>query len=354
LDYWAEVFADHTTNHYFYKMIQEFVDLSQLNSFGINARARFFARFQNVVELRQLIEKRPKLPLLILGGGSNILFTKDINRFVLKNEVKGIVISNESKHESLITAGAGEKWHDFVLYCIDRGFGGIENLSLIPGTVGASPIQNIGAYGVEIKDVFHSLQALEISTGDIHVFHKEDCAFGYRDSVFKNRLKNQYVILNVTYRLSNEMNVNTSYGAIESELHKMGITNPTIRDVSNAVVSIRSSKLPDPKRIGNAGSFFKNPVVDQSVINQLLTIYPEIPHYPAEYGKQKIAAGWLIEKAGWKGKTIGMCGVHALQSLVLVNFGGATGKQIYQLSTDIISDVQAKFGVTLEREVNIF
>ena len=345
--------APHRTNHYFYHMIQENVDLFPVNTFGIHVNARYFALFQSVNELKRLLNDRPQVPLLILGGGSNILLTKDFEGFVLKNELKGIDIVSETESEVLVKAGAGEIWHEFVLYCIEHGYAGLENLSLIPGSVGASPMQNIGAYGVEIKDVFHSLEAYHIESGEMHTFDKEACAFGYRESVFKRKFKDQYVILNVTYRLNKKPNLNTSYGAIESELNKMGITAPTIRDISNAVIAIRSSKLPDPKVIGNAGSFFKNPVVDQTVVDQILKTHPDAPNYPAEPGKRKLAAGWLIEQAGWKGKTLENYGVHKLQALVLVNYGGATGDQVFQLSSEIIADVEAKFGVTLEREVNI-
>ncbi|MEY4603075.1 MAG: hypothetical protein RIT43_367 [Bacteroidota bacterium] len=334
-------------------MIQENVDLFHVNTFGIHAKARYFAGFKSVNDLKELLNDRPEGPLLILGGGSNILLTKDFNGFILKNQITGIQVVSENEEDVFVQAGAGEIWHEFVLYCIDHGYAGLENLSLIPGSVGASPMQNIGAYGVEIKDVFHSLEAYHIASGEIHTFDNESCAFGYRESVFKRKFKDQYVILNVTFRLSKKPNLNTSYGAIESELKNMGVTTPTIRDISNAVIAIRSSKLPDPKVIGNAGSFFKNPVVEQKVVDEILKKSPDAPNYPAEFGKRKLAAGWLIEQAGWKGRTLENYGVHKLQALVLVNYGGATGKQVYELSSDIIADVEAKFGVTLEREVNI-
>ena len=255
----------------------------------------------------------------------------------------------------MIEAGAGMNWHSFVLSCIEKNFGGLENLSLIPGNVGASPMQNIGAYGVEIKDVFEYLDAVNIATGKVERFYKADCAFGYRESIFKRSLKDKYIICHVAFRLSKtKHDLNTSYGAIESELEKMKITNPTIRDVSNAVIAIRQSKLPDPNEIGNAGSFFKNPVVPKNNLTKLLKKYPNIPYYPAPNDKVKLAAGWLIEQAGWKGKTYdGRYGVHAKQALVLVNYKNTTGQEILDLSNEIISDVKFKFDVTLEREVNI-
>jgi UDP-N-acetylmuramate dehydrogenase len=271
----------------------------------------------------------------------------------LRNEIKGFEILDRTVDSVIVKAGAGEAWHEFVLKCIDEGLAGLENLSLIPGSVGASPMQNIGAYGVEIKDVFHSLEAYHLSSGEIHTFDAKICEFGYRESVFKRKMKGQYVILSVSFKLSSNPNLNTSYGAIESELKHMGIEHPTIKDISNAVIAIRSSKLPNPKEIGNAGSFFKNPVVDDSIVAEILKTYPDAPNYPAESGKRKLAAGWLIEQAGWKGKTVENHGVHKLQALVLVNYGGATGQQIWDLSSAIIASIESKFGVTLEREVNI-
>lgn len=334
-------------------MVAHNVDLKPFNTFGISVKADHFSRFSSVEELRDLLKQLNGQELLILGGGSNVLFTKDFHGTVLRNEIKGFEIIEEDQDHVIVRSGAGEVWHEFVMKCIDHGFAGLENLSLIPGSVGASPMQNIGAYGVEIKDVFHSLEAFHIETGELHTFDGPSCEFGYRESVFKRKLKGQYVIVSVSFRLSKHPQPNTSYGAIESELQKMGVSEPTIRDVSNAVIAIRSSKLPDPKVIGNAGSFFKNPVVEQSLVDSILTNYPDAPNYPAEPGKRKLAAGWLIETAGWKGKTIDHYGVHKLQALVLVNYGGASGDQVYDLSTAIINDIREKFGVTLEREVNI-
>lgn len=283
-----------------------------------------------------------------------MLFTKDFEGLFVRNCIKGIQEIERSETHVVIEAGAGELWHDFVMYCVDRGYGGLENLSLIPGCVGASPMQNIGAYGVEIKDTFAHLDAVEISTGEIKRFHLADCAFGYRESVFKRALKNQYVICKVAFTLTLQPVINTSYGVIEAELKQMGISNPGIKDVSKAVIRIRQSKLPDPKELGNAGSFFKNPVVTEEVLESIQYTYARVPSYPAGEGHVKLAAGWLIEQAGWKGKRFGAVGVHELQALVLVNYGGGTGKEIYELSQRIIDDIQEKFGVSLEREVNIY
>jgi UDP-N-acetylmuramate dehydrogenase len=334
-------------------MIEKNASLLKYNTFGINSIAKSFAVFNSIDALKDILSSTPEENLLILGGGSNVLFTKDFDGLVLKNEIKGFKIISNNETETIVEVGAGEIWHDFVLRCIELNLSGVENLSLIPGSVGASPMQNIGAYGVEIKDVFVSLQALHIPTLEVHSFSHHDCEFGYRESVFKTKFKNQYVILNVSFRLSKNPKTNISYGAIESELKKMGIQNPGIKDVSNAVIAIRSSKLPDPKIIGNAGSFFKNPVVEQSILKQLLNQFPDVPSYPSPDGKVKLAAGWLIEKAGWKGKKLNNYGVHDLQALVLVNYGGASGQEILNLSKQIMDDVYNKFCVNLEREVNI-
>ena len=334
-------------------MITTNQDLTPYNTFGIKVHAASFARFSSVHELHSLLHGNEYKDLLILGGGSNVLFTKDVDALVLRNEIQGFEVQWEDESYAYVKVGSGMVWHEFVMRCLDLNLGGVENLSLIPGSVGASPMQNIGAYGVEIKDVFHSLEAFHIATGDVHAFDLEQCEFGYRESVFKRKLKGKYVIVAVTFRLSKHPKINSSYGAIDAELKAMGISTPSIQDISKAVISIRSSKLPDPKVLGNSGSFFKNPVVDLSVMETIKVNYPEVPNYPAEAGKCKLAAGWLIEKAGWKGFKEGNYGVHTLQALVLVNYGGSTGEQIYDLSTRIIADIEEKFGVTLEREVNI-
>ncbi len=331
-------------------------DLKSYNTFGIAAKAELLARFGSVADLRSLLTV-PELadrPRLVLGGGSNVLFTHDFQGVVLLNEMPGIDVISEDEHAVLVKAGAGVGWHDLVLYCVQRGFGGIENLSLIPGKVGAAPMQNIGAYGVEIKDTFHSLEALRISDGEVITFDKAACNFGYRESFFKREGRDRFVILNVTFQLNKAPHaLNTSYGNITDELERMGITQPTITDVSNAVTAIRRSKLPDPTVLGNAGSFFKNPVVPKALAEKIKASYPDAVAYPAGDGLMKLAAGWLIEKAGWKGHRAGACGVHDRQALVIVNHGGATGQAVYDLSEQVLQSVKDRFGVELEREVNI-
>lgn len=333
--------------------MQHNLSLRAFNTFGIDVKAKYFATFSNTSELSQQLKAHPQEKLLILGGGSNMLFTEDFDGLVLRNQIKGIECVTQSDTQVIVKAGAGEVWHEFVQYCIAQNWSGLENLSLIPGSVGASPMQNIGAYGVEIKDVFHQLSAYHIESGEIHEFNKEACQFGYRESVFKREFKNQYVILDVTFALSKNAELKTSYGAIQQELAAKDIDKPTIRDVSEAVIAIRQSKLPNPAELGNAGSFFKNPVVAKSLFNELQAHYPDMPSYPVSDSEVKLAAGWLIEKAGLKGYREGNCGVHQKQALVLVNYGGSTGAQIYHLSTHIIQKIQAQFGVQLEREVNI-
>ena len=334
-------------------MISENISLKPFNTFGIDVKASRFATFSSTSELNEILKSNKNESLLILGGGSNLLLTKDFEGLVLRNEIKGIEVISETDLDVIVKVGAGEVWHEFVLYCISQNFCGIENLSLIPGSVGASPMQNIGAYGVEIKDVFEKLEAVEIATGEIHTFDNATCEFGYRESIFKHAVKNQYVITQVYFKLSKKQNTNTSYGAINQQLELMGISKPSIKDVSDAVIAIRSSKLPNPKEIGNAGSFFKNPVIDLEHFLAILKEYPNAPSYPVGENQVKVPAGWLIETAGWKGKVVGGTGVHKNQALVLVNYGSATGEEIYQLSTDIITDINQKFKILLTREVNI-
>ena len=335
--------------------IKENFSLRNLNTFGIEVSTRYFASFSDIEQARELLSNSlvKQLPILILGGGSNILFTKNFDGIVIKNQLKGITLVNQTDTNYYIKSGAGENWNEFVSYCVENNYAGIENLSLIPGNVGASPMQNIGAYGVEIKDVFHELEALHIKTGEIHKFNLQDCQFGYRESVFKNKHKGQYIITSVTYKLNKKPVFNTSYGAIDKELENMGVKELSISAISQAVCNIRTSKLPNPKEIGNAGSFFKNPIISASLFEKLKQEFPDIPSYPQSLDEVKTAAGWLIERCGWKGRQIGDAGVHKNQALVLVNYNSATGTEIFELSGKIIDDVKEKFGIELEREVNI-
>jgi len=336
-------------------IIQEGVSLKRLNTFGIEVKAKRFARVESIADAQEVLSKLSGDELLILGGGSNMLFTKDQDLLVLQNCFTGISVADENEDFVWLKAGAGENWHSFVLYCIEKGFGGIENLSLIPGNVGATPMQNIGAYGVEIKETFYSLEALEIENGTVRNFTNEECRFGYRESVFKRELKYKYLIISVTFKLTKrDHRFTISYGDIAKELQKEGIGNPGLREISNAVITIRKSKLPDPAELGNAGSFFKNPVVGMDVFEMVKSHFPEVTSYPAGIDHVKLAAGYLIEKCGWKGFRKGDAGVHKKQALVLVNYGNATGKEIWDLSQNVVDDVKEKSGVELEREVNIY
>lgn len=336
-------------------IIRENHSLKKLNTFGIDVAAKYFAETSSIEDIKEILSetKFTNLPKLILGGGSNLLFTKNFNGVVLKNNLKGIELIHEDADFYYVRSAAGEVWHQLVMHCIQYNYAGLENLSLIPGNVGASPMQNIGAYGVEIKDHFHELEALHIADQTIHVFNNQDCRFGYRESVFKHELKNQFIITSVTFKLLKRPQINTSYGAIEKELEAMGVKEITIGEVSKAVCNIRRSKLPDPAEIGNAGSFFKNPEVTKQKYDTIKNEFPAIVGYNLENGNIKLAAGWLIEECGWKGKTFGDAGVHKLQALVLVNYGNAQGNEIYDLSQKILDSVKEKFGVELEREVNI-
>ncbi|WP_143885409.1 UDP-N-acetylmuramate dehydrogenase [Chryseobacterium binzhouense] len=336
--------------------MQENFSLKPYNTFGIDAKAKYFAEVNSADELIETlkISKTQTLPILFLGGGSNILFTKDFDGLVIKLSLKGITVQPLNEDEVLVTAKAGENWHEFVLFCLEKNLGGLENLSLIPGNVGTSPMQNIGAYGTEIKDVFYNCTVLNLETLEIEIFDLEKCRFGYRDSIFKQEGKEKYVILEVSFRLTvRNHQIKTEYGAIKSELENLGIKNPTIQDISKAVINIRQSKLPDPKQTGNAGSFFKNPTIPLAQFEKLQKKFNNIPGYP-NGDFVKVPAGWLIEQCGWKGKQIGNAASHKLQALVIVNAtGNATGQEIFDFSTEIINSVQEKFGIELEREVNI-
>lgn len=331
------------------------VSLKKFNTFGIDVNASCFSTFSSEEDLYTFFsdDSLKKLPKLILGGGSNILFTKNFDGLVLKNEIPGIAVIGEDSEGWHVKVGAGTNWHQFVTWCIGRGFAGIENLSLIPGNVGAAPIQNIGAYGVEQKHSFYELEAIEIETGKKLKFNNEQCRFGYRDSIFKQEYKNKLIITTVVFALKRTPDFNTTYGAIEQELSKMGVVEKTIKSISEAVCAIRRSKLPDPVVIGNAGSFFKNPEITTTDFNSLKTSHPAIVGYELPNGNFKLAAGWLIEQCGWKGKRVGNTGSHTNQALVLVNYGNATGNEIWDLAMNIQDSVKKKFGVLIEPEVNI-
>ncbi|MEG0928979.1 MULTISPECIES: UDP-N-acetylmuramate dehydrogenase [Chryseobacterium] len=336
--------------------MQENFSLKPYNTFGVDAKSKYFIEINSIEELKDALSfsKAKSFPLLFLGGGSNILLTKDFDGVAIKLNLKGISEEDLNENEVLVTAKAGENWHEFVLNCLEKNYGGLENLSLIPGNVGTSPMQNIGAYGTEIKDVFVSCKVLDLENLDLKTFDLEECRFGYRDSIFKQEGKGRYIILEVTFKLTKkDHHIKTEYGAITTELKNRGIEHPTIQDVSKAVISIRQSKLPDPKKIGNAGSFFKNPTIPLVQFEALQQKFENIQGYP-NGNWVKVPAGWLIEQCGWKGKQIGNVASHKLQSLVIINATGtATGKEIFDFSTEIISSVKEKFGIELEREVNI-
>jgi UDP-N-acetylmuramate dehydrogenase len=336
-------------------LISTDLSLKSYNTFGIEASAKYFTAVQSIQNIQELFQSNEYKTneRLILGGGSNILITKNVNALVIKNDFRGIEIVKETDESVFVKCAAGEVWHEFVMWCIEKNYGGLENLSLIPGCTGASPMQNIGAYGVEIKDTFYELEAIHTQTGELKTFTKSDCEFGYRESVFKRKLKNQFIITSVTFQLSKIPVFHIEYGAIKQELDVMNISELSVKAISNAVINIRSSKLPNPKEIGNAGSFFKNPEVSETVYKNLKAEFPNLVAYPLENSNYKLAAGWLIEQSGLKGYRKGDAGVHTLQALVLVNYGNATGNEIYDLSTHVLKTVKTKFGVDLEREVNI-
>ena len=325
--------------------------LKLLNTFGLSVQAEYFARFNSIEELQKLLVEA-KRPIMILGGGSNILFTQNLIGSVLKNEIGGIDIIDEDEQTALVQVGGGVKWHDFVIWSINNQLGGIENLSLIPGSVGAAPMQNIGAYGTEIKSVFEHLEAVHIDSLEVRIFNKDDCQFGYRYSIFKGELKGQFVICSVNFRLNKIPKFNTSYGTVENELRAMKV-KVNLENISKAIIANRQRKLPDPKDIGNCGSFFKNPTISNKQYEKLKAQFPQIVGYSIAQDKTKIAAAWLIEKAGWKGYKHNDTGVHQSQALVLVNYGQAKGKDILKLSQNIQTSVQQKFDITLEPEVNI-
>lgn len=333
--------------------LQEQISLKEFNTFGLDVCAKRFASFSTVGELKLGLHQLNGDQLLILGGGSNVLLTQNFDGLVLKNEIKGIEVIEEDNQHITVAVGAGENWHQFVMHAIEHNWAGIENLSLIPGTVGAAPMQNIGAYGVEIKKVFDHLEAIEIATGQLHTFSNSACEFGYRESIFKKSHKGQFVITKVVFKLSKTPEFNISYGAIQDTLKEMGVSDLSIKAVSDAIIKIRQSKLPDPAEIGNSGSFFKNPEVDAIDYEGLKAEYPNIPGYKLPDGRIKIPAAWLIEQDGWKGKKFDQIGVHKNQPLVLVNYGQGKGADIRDLAFDIRRSVAKKFGIELTPEVNI-
>lgn len=334
--------------------IQTNFSLKNYNTFGIEAKAKQFVAVHNTAELRSILEQNKSETKFILGGGSNMLLTKDIDALVIHVDLKGKKIIKEDEDFVWVESQAGENWHEFVLWTIDQNLGGLENMSLIPGNVGTTPVQNIGAYGAEIKDTFVSCEAMTIENQETKTFTKDECHFGYRESVFKNEAKDQYVITSVVFKLTKRNHkINISYGDISGELAKNNITNPTLKDVSNAVIAIRQSKLPDPKELGNSGSFFKNPILLKSDFEKIHQQFPEMKYYDVSATEVKVPAGWLIEQAGFKGKRFGDAGIHKNQALVLVNYGNATGQEILDVSKTIQDTIFKTFGIHIEAEVNV-
>ena len=334
--------------------IQNNFTLKKYNTFGIEAKAKQFVAVHSIEELKQILATHKSEAKFILGGGSNMLLTQDIEALVIHIDLKGKKIIKEDDDYVWVESQAGEVWHEFVLWSIDQNLGGLENMSLIPGNVGTTPVQNIGAYGTEIKDTFVSCNAVNIDSQELRTFTKEECKFGYRESIFKQEAKDQYVITSVVFKLTKRNHkINTAYGDITKELEKNKVVLPTLKDVSNAVIAIRQSKLPDPKELGNSGSFFKNPIISKELYEKAHAQFPEMPHYVVSETEVKVPAGWLIEQAGFKGKRFGDAGIHKNQALVLVNYGNATGQEILAVSKDIQATVLNKFGIAIEAEVNV-
>jgi UDP-N-acetylmuramate dehydrogenase len=328
--------------------------LKPYNTFGIDTVAKHFTSVSNIGDLKTVLKLNTQTNKLILGGGSNMLLTQDYDGLAIHINLKGIEIISEDENSVIVKAQAGENWHGFVLWCLDHDFGGLENLSLIPGNVGTTPIQNIGAYGIEIKNTFESCEAINLKNLEFESFSKQDCKFGYRNSTFKQENKGKYIITSVCFKLSKKNHkLYINYGTIANKLEENGIKNPTIQDVSKAVIAIRESKLPNPKEIGNSGSFFKNPVISKLDFNTLIKNFPDIPNYPVSDNEVKIPAGWLIEKSGFKGKQFGNYGVHKKQALVLVNYGGAKGSDILKLKKLIQKTDKRLLNISIEAEVNI-
>ncbi len=336
-------------------VVKNEVSLKPFNTFGVNAKAHYFAEIVSVSDLQKALSftKEKKIPLLMLGGGSNILFTSDFEGLVLLNRMQGMETVKETDEFLWLKVMGGGSWPDWVDYCVERGLGGIENLSLIPGTIGAAPIQNIGAYGVEVKEVVDNVEIFDVEKGETRIVTNQGCEFAYRNSLFKKSVKGKYFVLSVTFKLSRKPTLNLNYAPLKSYFEGRDTESISVLEVSEAVKRIRRSKLPNPDKLGNAGSFFKNPVVKNSRLQKLLKTYPEIPHYPFDKNSSKLAAGWLIERCGWKGKRIGDAGVHDKQALVLVNYGSASGEEVVNLATEVKKSVEKEFGVRLEFEVNV-
>ena len=334
--------------------IQNNFSLKKHNTFGIEAKAKQFVAVHSIEDLKTILQEHQSEPKFILGGGSNMLLTQDIQALVIHIDLKGKKVLREDDDFVWVESQAGENWHEFVLWTIDQNFGGLENMSLIPGNVGTTPVQNIGAYGTEIKDTFVSCDAMTIATQEMKTFSKEDCHFGYRESIFKHEAKDQFIITSVIFKLTKRNHkINTSYGDITKELEKQNVVTPTLKDISNAVIAIRQSKLPDPKELGNSGSFFKNPIIPTAQYERAQALHPEMPHYVISETEVKVPAGWLIERAGFKGKRFGDAGIHKNQALVLVNYGNATGQEILSVSKDIQQTIFDTFGIAIEAEVNV-
>jgi UDP-N-acetylmuramate dehydrogenase len=334
--------------------IQTNFSLKNYNTFGIEAKAKQFVAVHSIAKLKTILKENKSENKFILGGGSNMLLTKNIEALVIHVDLKGRKVIKENDDFVWVESQAGENWHEFVIWTIDQNFGGLENMSLIPGNVGTTPVQNIGAYGTEIKDTFDSCEAMTIENQEMKTFTKEECHFGYRESIFKNEAKDQYIITSVVFKLTKRNHkINTSYGDITAELAKNNTTNPTLKEVSNAVIAIRQSKLPDPKELGNSGSFFKNPILLKSDFEKIHQQFPEMKYYEVSATEVKVPAGWLIEQAGFKGKRFGNAGIHKNQALVLVNYGNATGKEILDISTTIQDTIFKTFGIHIEAEVNV-
>ncbi|WP_026977567.1 UDP-N-acetylmuramate dehydrogenase [Flavobacterium tegetincola] len=334
-------------------ILQHF-SLKNHNTFGIEAKAKEFVAVHSVDQLRSVLQENKTKKKFILGGGSNMLLTKDIDALVIHVDLKGKKVIKETEDHVWVESQAGENWHEFVLFTLNLDFGGLENMSLIPGNVGTTPVQNIGAYGTEIKDTFASCEAMNMDTQEMKTFTLSECNFGYRESIFKQELKDQYIITSVVFKLTKRNHaIKTSYGDIIAELANQNVTEPTLKDVSNAVIAIRKSKLPDPKELGNSGSFFKNPIVLKTEFEPIHAKFPEMKFYEVSETEVKVPAGWLIEQSGFKGKRFGDAGIHKNQALVLVNYGNATGQEILAVSRDIQQTVFKKFGIRIEAEVNV-